>query len=267
MMKLHPLGFGTFRLQDEIALQSVKYALESGYRHIDTAQVYENEGDVGRAIVESNIARSEVFITTKVWNDNLSEDKFIDSVRLSLSKLKTDYVDLLLIHWPAPPEGISLEQALVSLYKAKQLGLAKNIGVSNFNIAQLKQALSVLPTGSIFTNQIEIHPYLQNHKVVDFCKTHNIGVTAYMPFAVGKVLVDKKINDIAKKHVCEPSEIVIAWLKQRNLAAIPSSTKKKNMLSNMKGLQISLDQEDMNELTSLDCNDRQASPNFSPIWD
>ncbi len=266
-MKFPQLGFGTFRLQDDVAFQSVKYALESGYRHIDTAQIYENESEVGHAIAESHIDRSSLFITTKVWNDNLAEDKFIDSVKLSLSKLRMDYVDLLLIHWPAPVQGTTLEQALINLNEAKQIGLARNIGVSNFNISQLKQALLVLPKGSLFTNQIEIHPYLQNNKVVDFCKANNIGVTAYMPFAVGKVLEDKTVNELAKRHQCTAPEVVIAWLKQRDIAAIPSSTKQHNMVTNMKGLQLLLDQDDMNKLAALDCNDRQASPDFSPKWD
>ena len=266
-MSIPQMGFGTFRLQEDVAYRSIKQALACGYRHIDTAQAYENEAVVGQAIVDSKVNRRDLFLTTKVWNDNLNNDKFINSVEQSLNKLRTSYVDLLLIHWPAPPQGCSLEQAITNLQMAKSLGLARNIGVSNFNIAQLKQALSVLDKGELLTNQIEVHPYLQNQKVRHFCQQHNIKVTAYMPFAVGKVLKDNTINDIANKYKRSPAEIVIAWLNQLGMATIPSSTNCQNMLTNLEGLDVVLDGEDMINIAALDCNDRQANPDFSPIWD
>jgi 2,5-diketo-D-gluconate reductase B len=261
------VGFGTFRLTGAVAFDSVQQALEVGYRHIDTAQAYNNESDVGRAIDESVVSRNDVFITTKVWNDNLSDELFLDSVKESLVKLKTDYVDLLLIHWPAPPSGTTLEQSVLNLHKAKSMGLARNIGVSNFTIAQVKQALLLLPEGSLLTNQIEVHPYLQNKELVAFCQENNVLVTAYMPFAVGKVLSDKTIVAIAKEHDCSSAEVVIAWLKQQHIATIPSSTKKHNMELNRRGLNVSLTPSEMEKIAELNSNDRLANPDFSPAWD
>ena len=266
-MKLPQLGFGTFRLVEDIAYQSVLQALNCGYRHIDTAQIYGNETEVGNAIIDSKVDREEIFLTTKVWHENLANKDFIVSVEQSLNKLQINYVDLLLIHWPTPPNGTSLAQAITSLKQAKTLGLTKNIGVSNFNIAQLELALSVLPEGELLTNQIEVHPYLQNRKVVNFCQQHQIKVTAYMPFAVGKTLKDKTICNIAEKHQCSSAEVIISWLNQQNIATIPSSTKSQNMLTNLNGLKLVLDEKDMAAIAELDCNDRQASPDFSPAWD
>lgn len=266
-MKIPQIGFGTFRLEGDIAYQSVSLALKNGYQHIDTAQIYGNETEVGQAIADSGIAREELYITTKVWNDKLSSDSFIASVKESLKKLKTDYVDLLLIHWPAFPNGVSLEQAVQNLYEAKKLGLTKAIGVSNFNIEQLKQTLEVLPADQLLTNQIEVHPYLQNHKVRKFCEQHDILVTAYMPFAVGKVLSDEIIINISEKHNVTPAEVIIAWVKQLDMVTIPSSTKEKNMVVNLKGLALTLDAEDLAKIAELDCNERIAAPDFSPNWD
>ena len=133
------LGFGTFRLQDEVAYQSVLTAIEEGFRHIDTAQIYGNEEAVGRAIKDSGVARGELFITTKVWNDKLNKTDFINSVKESLTKLQLDYVDLLLIHWPSPANGESMHEYLSELQSVKELGLTKEIGVSNFTIAQMEK--------------------------------------------------------------------------------------------------------------------------------
>lgn len=264
---LPKLGVGTFRLEDEVAYQSVTMALEEGYRHIDTAQIYGNEEAVGRAIRDSDIAREELFVTTKVWNDKLNKEGFIDSVKESLRKLQLDSMDLLLIHWPSPDSDEPMEEYLGELHRAKELGLTKYIGVSNFTIAQLQQALKILPEGSLTNNQIEVHPYLTNEKVREFCVQQGITVTGYMPFAVGKVLKDETILAIAKKHNVSAAEVVVAWELAHGLVTIPSSTKRANLATNLKALELTLSAEDIARIDALDCNDRQADPDFSPKWD
>ncbi|MFT6404230.1 MAG: 2,5-diketo-D-gluconate reductase B [Marinomonas primoryensis] len=261
------LGMGTFRLQDQVAYDSVKMALEEGYRHIDTAQIYGNEAEVGQAIADSNTPRDELFITTKVWFEAFSEDKFIDSVKESLTKLKTDYVDLLLIHWPSPQDEVDMALYLNELKKSKEMGFAREIGVSNFTIAQTQQALDILGEDELFTNQIEVHPYLQNDKLVCFCQANGIQVTGYMPFAYGKVLANETLKTIAEKHEVSTAQLVIQWLAQRDIVTIPSSTKRKNLASNFEKVSIILSDADMKRIAELDCNDRQANPDFAPEWD
>ena len=261
------LGMGTFRLEGDVAYNSVKMALELGYRHIDTAQIYGNETQVGKAIADSGIERSELFITTKVWNAHLNENSFLDSVRESLDKLQTDYVDLLLIHWPSPENNELMDEYLNELINAKNQKLAKHIGVSNFTINLLEQALKILPASEIFTNQVEVHPYLTNEKLRSYCDSKNIHVTGYMPFAVGKVLKDNIIIEIANSKGVTPAEVVIAWSIANSLSTIPSSTKRANLLTNLAGESLMLSPDEVIAINQLNSNDRQASPEFSPEWD
>lgn len=265
--KIPSLGVGTFRLKDEEAYNSVTMALEVGFRHIDTAQIYGNEEAVGRAIKDSAIAREDLYVTTKVWNDKLNKASFVDSVKESLAKLQLDYVDLLLIHWPSPENGESMEEYLGELLKVKTLGLTKEIGISNFTVAQVEQAVGILGEGVIATNQVEVHPYLTNDKVRAVCDKHGIIVTGYMPFAVGKVLKDDTIVAIAEKHGVSAAEVVVAWELANGLVTIPSSTKRKNLETNFKALELTLDAEDIAKIDALDCGDRQATPDFAPEWD
>lgn len=162
-------GLGTYRLKDDVAYQAVTTALALGYRTIDTAQMYDNEAAVGKAIADSPVSRDEVFVTTKVWVDQLSKALFRPSVEKSLARLNMTYVDLLLIHWPAPEGDVPMEDYLGELKAVQDAGLTRHIGVSNFNAAQIDQALKILGPGSLLTNQIEVHPYLHNRKLVEHC--------------------------------------------------------------------------------------------------
>lgn len=161
-MTIPLLGLGTFRLKDQVVIDSVSQALELGYRAIDTAQIYGNEADVGHAIAASGVARNELFLTSKIWTENLGADKLIPSLKESLHKLGTDYLDLTLIHWPSPKGAVPVAEFMDALLEAKRQGLTRQIGVSNFTIALLRQAIEVVGAEQIATNQIELHPYLQN---------------------------------------------------------------------------------------------------------
>ena len=267
-MSVPSFGLGTFRLTGQAVIDSVKSALELGYRVIDTAQIYKNEADVGQAIAESGVKRGELFITTKIWVENYAADKLVPSLRDSLQKLRTDYVDLLLIHWPAPGNGVALPEYMATLAEAKKLGLARQIGVSNFNIELTRQAIEVVGEGEIATNQIELSPYLQNGKLTAFLKEQGITVTSYMTLAYGKVLKDPVLADIAAKHKATVAQVALAWALQLGYAVIPSSTKRENLASNLLARDLKLDAADMARIAKLERNGREVSPDgLAPIWD
>tara|TARA_R100001369_G_scaffold40605_5_gene66710 strand:+ start:10757 stop:11569 length:813 start_codon:yes stop_codon:yes gene_type:complete len=260
-------GFGTFRLEGDTLKQSIHAALEAGYRHIDTAQFYGNEKGVGEAIRDSSVPRSDIFLTTKVWFDKLEPATLKASVDESLQKLDTDYIDLVLIHWPSPDNEVSMVDYLTALKEVKAEGKARNIGISNFTIAQVDEAVSILGKGEILTNQIEVHPFLQNRKLAEHCEQHGIQVTAFMPLAVGKVMDDPTLKQIADAYNVTPAQIALAWVKQRNMITIPSSTKARNIQSNIAAFDLVLSDSEMAEIAKLDREDRIANPEIAPAWD
>lgn len=267
-MSIPSFGVGTFRLSGQAAVDSVRNALDLGYRAVDTAQIYGNEADVGQAIGESGIRRDALFVTTKIWTANYAADKLVPSLRESLEKLRTDYVDLTLIHWPAPGNGVSLPEFMAALAEAKARGLTRQIGVSNFNIALTQQAIDVVGRGEIATNQIELSPYLQNRKLTAYLKEQGIAVTSYMTLAYGKVLKDPVLARIAAKHNATVAQVALAWALQLGYAVIPSSTKRENLASNLLARDLKLDAEDMAAIAALERNGREVSPEgLAPAWD
>ena len=261
-------GLGTFRLTGETVIESVKTALEVGYRAVDTAQLYGKEAEVGHAIELSGINRQDLFLTTKIWTENYSAEKLIPSLKESLHKLKTDAVNLTLIHWPAPSTGVNITELMQNLLEAKQQGLTEHIGISNFNIELTQQAIESIGLENIATNQIELSPYLQNHQLVDFMQAQNIDVTSYMTLAYGKVLHDPVLMHIAQQHQVSTAQISLAWALQRGFAVIPSSTKREHLMSNLKAQEIQLSTEEMMAITQLDRNQREVNPEgLAPIWD
>lgn len=267
-MKLPSFGMGTFRLKGDVVKQSVRDGLAVGYRAIDTAQIYGNEAEVGQAIEESGVARDELFLTTKIWIDNLSRDKLVPSLRDSLAKLRTDHVDLTLVHWPSPGDAVPVREFMSALADAKALGLTQQIGVSNFTIDLMTRAIDAIGADAIATNQVELHPYLQNRKVVDFAQRHGIDVTSYMTLAYGKVLTDPAIVRIAQRHDATPAQVVLAWALQLGYAVIPSSTKRANLESNLVARTLTLSDADLVEIAALDRGERLTSPDgLAPAWD
>lgn len=267
-MAIPAFGLGTFRLKDDVVIASVKTALELGYRTIDTAQIYDNEAAVGQAIEESAVPRDELFITTKIWIENLSPEKLIASLEESLQKLRTDYVDLTLIHWPSPNDTVAVEAFMPALLEAKKQGLTRQIGISNFTIPLMERAIAAVGAENIATNQIELSPYLQNRKVVEWATQHGIHITSYMTLAYGKALKDEVIAGIAAKHNATPAQVILAWAIGEGYAVIPSSTKRENLASNLKAQALQLDAEDRQAIAALDCNDRLVSPEgLVPEWD
>ncbi|MDE3736439.1 2,5-didehydrogluconate reductase DkgB [Pseudomonas resinovorans] len=266
-MNIPALGLGTFRLKDQQVIDSIRNGLELGYRHIDTAQIYGNEAEVGRAIADSGVPRDELFVTTKVWTEHLAADRLIPSLEESLAKLGLEQLDLALIHWPSPGDAIPVAEYMNALAEAKARGLARQIGVSNFTIAHMQQAIDAVGADEIATNQVEIHPFLHNRKVVGFARSHGIHLTAYMPLAYGKVMEDSVIQGIAAAHDATPAQVALAWLLQQGFAAIPSSTRRENLASNQLALNLRLTDAEMAAIAKLDRGERLAAPDFSPKWD
>lgn len=268
MNHIPPFGLGTFRLKDRVVIDSVRNGLELGYRAIDTAQIYGNEAEVGQAIAESGVSRGDLFLTTKIWVDNYAREKLAPSLEQSLARLRTDYVDLTLIHWPAPNNGVPLEEFMHALAEARARGLTRRIGISNFNIALTKQAIAAVGKDAIATNQIELSPYLQNARLVEFLAQEGIHVTSYMTLAYGKVLGDPVIGDIARRHQATPAQVTLAWAMQRGFSVIPSSTKRENLASNLLAQSLRLTDDDMARIAALERNGREVNPDgLAPQWD
>ncbi len=267
-MTLPLFGLGTFRLKDQTVIDSVRNALDLGYRAIDTAQIYGNEADVGRAIEESGVARDSIYLTTKIWTDNFARDKLVPSLKESLAKLRTDYVDLTLIHWPSPGGAVPVNEFMSALLDAKRAGLTREIGVSNFTIALLKEALAAVGVKEIATNQVELHPYLQNRTLLEFCQREGIHVTSYQTLAYGKVLGDPTLKDIAGRHEASPAQIALAWAMQQDISVIPSSTRRENLEANLKAQHLHLTDDEMDEIAALDRGERVTNPDsLAPTWD
>jgi 2,5-diketo-D-gluconate reductase B len=268
MSHIPSFGAGTFRLTGQTVIDSVRNALDLGYRAIDTAQIYGNEAEVGQAIAESGVPRAELFVTTKIWTDNYAKARLVPSLRDSLRKLRTDYVDLTLIHWPAPGNGVELSEYMEALAEAKAQGLTRQIGISNFNIELSRQAIAAVGKGEIATNQIELSPYLQNRRLTAFLKEQGVPVTSYMTLAYGKALQDPVLARIAAKHQATVAQVALAWALQLGYAVIPSSTKRENLASNLLARDLQLDAEDMALIATLERNGREVSPEgLAPVWD
>lgn len=268
MNNIPSFGVGTFRLTGQTVIDSVRNALDVGYRAIDTAQIYGNEAEVGQAIAGSGVPRSELFVTTKIWTAHYAKSQLVPSLRESLAKLRTDHVDLTLIHWPAPGNGVELAETMTALAEAKSLGLTRQIGISNFNIELTRQAIDAVGQGEIATNQIELSPYLQNRKLTAFLQAQGIAVTSYMTLAYGKVLKDPVLEKIAAKHQATVAQVALAWALQLGYSVIPSSTQRENLASNLLARDLKLDADDMAHIAALERNGREVSPDgLAPEWD
>lgn len=265
-----PIGLGTFRLQGQIVIDAVTTGLALGYRHIDTAQIYDNEADVGTALAASGVPRDELFVTTKIWTDNLAGDKLVPSLKDSLHKLRLERLDLTLIHWPSPNDVVATSESMQALAEAQRQGLTTSIGVSNFTIRHLQEAIAAVGAEAIATNQIEIHPYLPNRAVADFARNRGIHLTAYMPLAYGKVVADPVIARIAAAHGASPAQVALAWSLRQGFAVIPSSTRRANLESNLRAARIALSDDDMAAIDALAQGPaaRLANPEgIAPNWD
>ena len=245
--RLPLLGLGTYPLMGEEATNAVAMAVDHGVRHIDTAQMYGNEAAVGRALQRSSVPRGELFVVTKVDPGNLSEKRFAQSVERSINDLGGP-VDVLLIHWP--PADQEVDGTVDRLMAAQAAGKTRHIGVSNFPIALMKRA-QARASGRIVCNQVEFHPLLDQRRLLAAAQELGIMLTAYSPLARGAALKPKIIQDIAARVGRPPSEVVLRWIMQQGVAAIPMTSKLANLKSNLNALTLSLSLEDMAAISSL----------------
>jgi diketogulonate reductase-like aldo/keto reductase len=260
------IGFGTMELPNRPA-ELVAAAIEAGYRHIDTARKYGTEERVGEGIRASGIDRSELFVTTKVTEENARERDFLRSVETSLKALRLDYVDLLLVHWPQPK--VPFSETLGALAKAKRSGLTRHIGVSNFTLAMLDEAVQVCPE-PLVTNQIEYHAYLPQDRMIAALKKHGMILTAYCPVARGKLLDDPVVGEIAKARGKTHAQICLRWLVQQPMVtAVPRALEEKHIVENLDVFDFSLTPDEMRRLSALrKSNIRIADPpERAPKWD
>lgn len=261
------LGFGTFPLKEDDARRMVAHALKAGYRHIDTAQMYANEAEVGEAIAHSGVPRDEVFLTTKVWPDNFGDGPLQQSVEESLTKLRVDAVDLLLLHWPK--FGRPLDETVRALNAVQRAGLARHIGVSNFTSALLKDAWSVTEV-PLANNQVEYHPYLDQTPVLDVVRDRGMTLTAYMPNARGKVFEDDTLRAIGAPHGKTPGQVALRWLYQQDgVVAIPRTGSEAHADENIAILDFTLSADEARKIDALAKPDGRLlnPPGLAPTWD
>ncbi|QYM72547.1 aldo/keto reductase [Pseudochrobactrum sp. Wa41.01b-1] len=252
------LGFGVWQVSDEEAVASVTTALETGYRHIDTAAIYKNEKGVGQAIRNSGIARQDIFLTTKVWNDDQGYDSTLKAFDASAERLGTDYFDLYLIHWPMPNKDKFLD-TWRALIKLREEGRVKSIGVSNFRTADLQRILretDVVPA----INQIELHPYFQQDNLRQFHQQHNIATEAWSPLGQGKILDNPVLKAIAANHGKSVAQVILRWHLDIGNVVIPKSVTPARIKENFEVTDFKLPGIEHDEINKLDASDGRIGP-------
>jgi 2,5-diketo-D-gluconate reductase B len=264
-ISLPKLGLGTYRMQGDVCRTAVESALRLGYRHIDTAEMYGNEEAVGAAIAASGLARKDIHVTTKVWNENLAPDAMRRAFDASLGKLKLDHVDLYLVHWPK--QGMDLPSMFETLMKLKQEGRTRAIGVANFNVVLLKTVVEDIGA-PIACNQIEYHVLLDQTKVKTYLAPRKIPLVAYCPLAQGKITDNEVLKKIGARHNASAAQVALKWLlDQDGVAAIPKASRAESQQANLDALKIMLDDADRAAIAALPKSQRLVNPGFAPAWD
>jgi 2,5-diketo-D-gluconate reductase B len=264
-LRMPRLGLGTGLLRNAAGQASMEMALSLGYRHLDTAELYTNEATVGAAIAASGVPRGDIHITTKVLQDNMAPEALRRSMDRSLAALKTDYVDLYLIHWAMP--DMDLGQTLTEMMRLREAGRARAIGVSNFNVALLRQAVEVIGA-PIACNQIEYHVLLDQSAVLRYARSKSIAVIGYAPLARGRFFDLPEMQRIARKHSATPAQVGLKWLLDQDLvAAIPRAGRRESQQQNLDALRLALDDDDRATIARLPKDQRVVNVDWAPQWD
>ena len=263
--KIPAIGLGTWELRGRTCARVVEQAIRLGYRHIDTAQIYENEREVGEGLRASRIRRDQIFVTTKIWTIHFAPNDLERSTKESLTKLRLSEVDLLLLHWPNPQ--VPLSETLGALARVRKLGLARHIGVSNFTVALIDEAVAVCPE-PLVCDQVEYHPYLDQTKVKEACARHGMAVVAYSPVAKGRIKNDETLVGIAKAHGKTAAQVCLRWLVQQNVAAIPRTSKIERLSENIEIFDFVLSEDEMGQIHGMaSAKGRLTDFAFAPKWD
>lgn len=264
-IRLPRLGLGTFRMQGDVCRAAVESALDLGYRHIDTAEMYGNEDAIGAAIAASRVARQDLHVTTKVWNENLAPDAIRRAFDASLNKLRLDHVDLYLVHWPSM--HMNLPAMFDTLVKLQEEGRTRAIGVANFNIALLRTVVEEIKA-PIACNQIEYHVMLDQTPIRKYLEAKSIPLVAYCPLAQGRAASNEALIAIGRKHDASAAQVALKWLlDQDEVAAIPKASRRESQQANLGALKLKLDDADRKAIAALPKNQRFVSPGFAPAWD
>jgi diketogulonate reductase-like aldo/keto reductase len=263
--RIPAIGLGTWELRGRTCARIVEQALRLGYRHIDTAQIYENEREVGEGVRASGVKRDEIFLTTKVWTSHFAPNDLERSAKESLVRLRLTEVDLLLLHWPNPQ--VPLAETLGALARVKQQGLARHIGVSNFTVALIEQAVAACPE-LLVCDQVEYHPYLDQTVVREACARHGLALVAYSPVARGRIRNDRALQRIGDRYRKTAAQVCLRWLVQQNVAAIPRTSKLERLSENIEIFDFELSDEDMQQIFAMgSAAGRLTDYSFSPKWD
>ncbi len=258
------LGLGTWQLTGKKCRAAVKKAIELGYTHIDTAWIYDNQEEIGEGIEDSKVKREKLFITSKVWTENLRYKDVLEQCEETLTQLGLGYLDLYLIHWPN--KEIPLEETFRAFKKLVEEKKVKSIGISNFNIERVKEAKtkSKVP---ISINQVEYHPYLSQESLLKTCKENKIALTAYSPLARGKILDDPILIKVASEVDKNPGQVALRWLIQKEIIVIPKASSENHLKENMEIFDFELDKEQMSEINHIQIRKRLVNPRFSEFKD
>ncbi|GAC1332531.1 MAG: aldo/keto reductase [Bradyrhizobium sp.] len=263
--KIPAIGLGTWELRGRACARLVEQAIKLGYRHIDTAQVYENEREVGEGLRASGVRREEVFVTTKVWTTHFAPNDLERSTKDSLAKLRLSEVDLLLLHWPNPQ--VPLSETLGALARVKQLGMVRHIGVSNFTVALIDEAVAACPE-PLACDQVEYHPYLDQTKLKEACARHGMALVAYSPVAKGRVKDDATLTRIGRAHGKTAAQVCLRWLVQQNVSAIPRTSRIERLSENIDIFDFALSDEEIDEISGMaSAKGRLTDYGFAPKWD
>jgi 2,5-diketo-D-gluconate reductase B len=265
-VQIPALGLGTHRLNGAVASRLTSYALDIGYRHIDTVQDYRNEAEIGDAISSSSVPRADIWLTTKVWVNRFRNGDLQRSVDESVRRLRTE-PDLLLLHWPNPK--VPLRETIRALNDVKRKGLTKHIGVSNFTVALIREAL-VLTEEPLLLNQVEYHPYLSQRATLEFLRANGMALTAYSPLALGRVFDDTTLRRIGERYGKNGGQVALRWLLQQDgVTAIPRSSREANAQANLNIFDFQLTALEMTEISALASpKGRLADPlHLAPVWD
>lgn len=263
--RIPAIGLGTWELRGRTCARIVEQALRLGYRHIDTAEIYENEREIGEGMRASGVKRQDVFVTTKVWPSHLAPLELERATKESLARLRLTEVDLLLVHWPNPK--ISLSETIPALCKMKQAGFTRHVGVSNFTVALIEEAVR-FATEPLVTNQIEWHPYLDQSKVRAACAARGISITAYSPIARGKAAGDKELRLIGMHHRRTAAQVCLRYLLQEGAIVIPRTAKVERLSENLNVFDFELDEAEMDEIRKLaSSGGRMVTMGGAPEWD
>src|SRR3954468_7806866 len=246
--KIPAIGLGTWELRGRTCARRVEQGLRLGYRHLDTAQIYENEREVGEGLRASCVPRGEVFVTTKVWTNHFAPHDLERSAKESLTRLRLSEVDLLLLHWPNP--RVPLSETLDALAHARKLGMARHIGVSNFTVALMEEAIEKCPA-PLLCNQVEYHPYLDQTRIREACVQHDMALVAYSPIAKGRVRKDELLTRIGSAHGKSAAQVCLRWLVQQKVSAIPRTSRLERLSENIEIFDFELSEAEMAEVSAL----------------